>query len=102
MIARILAIIIGIIEVIIGLRFLFLLIGANPSSQFVSWIYDWSNPFVAPFNGIFGQNATVTAAGQGIAAQSIFDWTALIALVVYGLIGAVVARFATNNTHHTV
>ena len=54
MIARILYIIIGIIEAIIGLRFVFLLIGANPSSQFVSWIYSWSNPFVAPFAGNSG------------------------------------------------
>ena len=43
MIARIIAAIIGFIEIIIGLRFIFLLIGANPNSQFVSWIYDWSN-----------------------------------------------------------
>ena len=92
MIARIIYVIIGFIEVLIGLRFVFLLIGANPASQFVSWIYDWSNPFVAPFAGIFGQHATVTAIGQGAAVQSIFDWTALIALVIYGLIGGVVAR----------
>jgi len=99
MIARILAVIIGIIEVIIGLRFILLLVGANPNSQFVSWIYSWSNPLVAPFAGIFGQHATVTAAGQGIAAQSIFDWTALIALVIYGLIGYVIARFTVHTTH---
>lgn len=98
MIARIIAVIIGFIEVIIGLRFVFLLIGANPSSQFVSWIYDWSNPFVAPFAGIFGQRATITAAGQGVAAQSIFDWTALIALVIYGIIGVVIAGFANHRT----
>lgn len=102
MIARIIAIIIGIIEVIIGLRFVFLLLGANPSSQFVSWIYDLSNPFVAPFAGIFGQNATATVAGQGIVAQSIFDWTALIAFVVYGLIGAIITRFTTHNARPVV
>lgn len=92
MISRILVIVLGIIETLIALRFVLLLIGANPTSQFVSWIYSWSNPFVAPFAGIFGQHATSTAAGQGVAVQSIFDWTALIALVVYGLIGAVFAR----------
>ena len=96
MIARILYIILGFIEIVIGLRFVFLLVGANPSSQFVSWIYSWSNPFVAPFAGIFGQHATITAAGQGLTVQSILDWTALIALVVYGLIGAVISRVAVH------
>ncbi|HEY4964500.1 MAG TPA: hypothetical protein VIH90_07455 [Candidatus Saccharimonadales bacterium] len=101
MIARILYIIVGFIELVIGLRFVFLLIGANPSSQFVNWIYGWSNTFVAPFAGIFGQHATVTAAGQGVVAQSIFDWTALIALVVYGLIGGFVARMTVHHTPHS-
>jgi len=98
-IARILYIIIGFIEAVIGLRFLLLLIGANPTSPFVNWIYSWSNPFVAPFAGIFGQHATVTAAGQGVAAQSIFDWTALIALVVYGLIGGILGRYLGGRTY---
>lgn len=99
MIARIVTIILGVISLIVGLRFVFLLLGANPSSQFVSWIYDWSQPFVAPFAGIFGQSSTVAAAGQGIVTQSIFDWTALIALVIYGIIGAVVGGFATRRAH---
>lgn len=80
----------GFIEVLIGLRFIFRLLGANPGNDFVNWIYGWSTPFVKPFAGIFGQNATVT--GQGVVTTSVFDWTALIALVVYGLILAVISR----------
>ena len=84
----------GFIEAIIALRFLFRLLGANPASTFVSWIYDWSTPLVTPFAGIFGQNATV--AGPGVVTPSVFDWAALVALVVYGLIlgviGGVVSR----------
>ena len=92
MIASILYIIGGFIEMLIGLRFIFRLIGANPTSPFVDWVYSWSTPFVAPFAGIFGQNATIT--GPGAVTVSVFDWTALIALVVYGLILAVLSGAA--------
>lgn len=84
----------GFIGVLIGLRFLFRLLGANPASGFVQWVYDWSTPFVTPFAGIFGQEATVT--GAGVVTTSVFDWTALIALLVIGiavaLIGSLIAR----------
>lgn len=92
MIASILYVIGGFIEILIALRFVFLLIGANPASQFVHWVYSWSTPLVAPFAGIFGQNATVT--GPGAVTVSVFDWTALIALVVYGLILAILSGVA--------
>lgn len=81
---------IGFIVTLLGLRFVFRLVGANPANGFVNWIYDWSTPFVLPFAGIFGQQATV--AGPGVVVQSVFDWTALIAMVIIGLIGGVIAR----------
>lgn len=88
MIAGIIYAIGGFIGVLIGLRFLFRLLGANPASGFVQWVYDWSTPFVTPFAGIFGQEATVT--GAGVVTTSVFDWTALIALLVIGIAVAVI------------
>lgn len=81
--------IMGFIEGLVALRFLFRLLGANPVNAFVGWIYSWSTPLVTPFAGIFGQNPTI--AGTGVVTTSVFDWTALIALVVYALIGALIA-----------
>jgi hypothetical protein len=78
----------GFIELLIGLRVVFRLLGANPASAFVSWVYDWSTPFVSPFAGIFGQNATTT--GVGTVTTGVFDWTALIAFIVIGAIVAVI------------
>jgi YggT family protein len=92
----ILYILVGFIEGLIGLRFVLRLLGANPVNPFVNWVYDWSTPFVTPFAGIFGQNATV--AGQGVVTTSVFDWTALIALLVFGILGALVAG-AFNRYH---
>lgn len=90
MLAGILYAVGGLIEVVIGLRFILRLLGASPDSSFVQWVYSWSTPLVTPFAGIFGQNATV--AGPGVAATSVFDWTALIALIIYGLIVAAITR----------
>ena len=89
----------GFIETLIGLRFVFLLLGANPASDFVHWIYSWSAPFVAPFAGIFGQNITVT--GSGAVTASIFDWAALTAFVIIGLFVALVGG-ALRRTAHRV
>lgn len=84
----------GFIEILIGLRLLLRLLGANPNSEFVNWVYEWSTPFVAPFAGVFGQEATIT--GPGVVASSVFDWTALIAFIVIGIavsfIGRIFAR----------
>lgn len=91
MIAGILSAIVGFIGMLLGLRFVFRLVGANPDNAFVNWIYDWSSPLVAPFAGIFGQDSTVVE-GQGLVAESVFDWTALIALIVYALVGGLIVR----------
>ena len=80
----------GFIELIIGLRFVLRLLGANPANEFVNWIYQWSSPFVSPFAGIFGQSATAT--GEGIVTTSVFDWTALIAFVVIAIVLTLLAR----------
>lgn len=89
MISSIIYIIGGLIEAILGLRIVFQLIGANPTNQFVSMIYDISTPFVAPFSGIVGQDATIVS-GVGAVANSTFDWAAVIALLVVGILMAIV------------
>ena len=87
----------GFIEILVGLRFVFRLLGANASNALVSWVYSWSTPFVAPFSGIFGQDATVVT-GVGTATTSVFDWTALVAVLVIGLIMGVLGSFLGRRT----
>lgn len=98
MLTGIITAIIGVIEVLVGLRFVFLLLGANPANGFVSVVYDWSTPLVQPFAGIFGQSAEVT--GRGAVVPSVFDWTALIAFVVYGLLAIVISRLVVHHPSH--
>lgn len=75
--------ILGIIEIILGLRFLLHLIGANPSAPFASWIYNLSQVFLWPFSGLVG-----TPAAGGI----VFDFTTLIAMLVYWLVFWVIVK----------
>jgi hypothetical protein len=69
----------GVLEVILGLRFVFRLLGANESSDFVTALYNFSHVFVAPFNGIFND--------QTIGSQSVFELSTLVAMLIYALIG---------------
>lgn len=89
MIAGIIYAIGGILEALVALRFVLRLIGANPANAFVDWVYQWSTPVVAPFSGIFGQDATIVH-GVGAVTASVFDWTALVALVVIGIVVGVI------------
>lgn len=95
MMAGILSAVVGFISTLVALRFVFRLLGANPANVFVNWVYDWSSPLVAPFAGIFGQDAAVVE-GPGLVTPSVFDWTALIALIVYALVGGLIIRLVSG------
>ena|ERR1700736_1933505 len=69
--------IVGFVEVLIAIRFVLKLFGANPA-PFVRFMYDLTWPFVAPFHGIFN------TAQEG---KSILEPESLVAMAIYALIG---------------
>lgn len=69
--------ILGIIEVLLGFRFLLKLAAANPSAGFSRFIYTLTLPFAEPFLNVFPRSRV-----EG----SIFEWTTLLAMAVYALI----------------
>lgn len=71
---------VGLLELLLALRFILRLFGANTQNTFAQTIYDLSEPFMAPFSTLF--ISPVTSGGA-----SIFDVNVLIAIVVYGLLG---------------
>jgi hypothetical protein len=79
----------GLVEILVGLRFIFLLLGASLESGFVTWVYDASHPLVAPFATVFGH---ATKAVEGTIPGSYFEPASLVALVVYAVIGGVLVR----------
>jgi len=76
--ARVVSFVFGAIEVLIAMRFVLLLLGANAATGFVSFIYDLSSIFMAPFNAVL---ETTTTSGATL------EWSALVALAVYALLG---------------
>ncbi|TMF44219.1 MAG: YggT family protein [Chloroflexi bacterium] len=70
--------IVGFIDVLIAIRFVLKLFGANVGAPFVRFMYDVTWPLVAPFHGIF--NTTQ----QG---RSILEPESLVAIAIYALIG---------------
>ncbi len=77
---RVVSLVFGILAVLIGLRILLLLLVANQQNDIVDFVYNVTEPFVAPFRGIF-QFDTVTPGGG-----SVFDVAAVVALIGWLLI----------------
>jgi thiamine transporter ThiT len=81
--------IVGIVDVLIGGSFLLKLFGASTQSSFVNLIYSVSSPLIMPFHGIFADSGSKT---------NVFEPAALVAMIVYALIGwgvVVLIRIAT-------
>ena len=89
--------ILGILEILLGLRVILKVIAANPNSGFAVFIYGITKPFLAPFTALVG---TPRSGGM------ILEVTTLIAMAVYALFVWVVVRViliaATRPTARTV
>ena len=79
-VSRVIYFLLAVLVVIIGLRFLFLLLGANQTNAFISFLYSLSFVFVAPFKGIFNDPSI------GRTGVSVFEVSSIIAALVYALI----------------
>lgn len=88
---RIVWLIVGVINTLIGLRFALLLLGANQGVPFTDFVYSLSAPFVAPFVGIFGEPSY---------GRSIFEVSSILAIVVYLLIGLAIVKVLTVTRPH--
>jgi hypothetical protein len=68
--------VLGLIEALLAFRFFLKLFGANPDAGFSAFIYGATYIFAAPFLTVF-RNAKI--------ADSAFEWTTLLAMLVYWL-----------------
>lgn len=76
-VTQVIWLLLGFLESVLALRFLFKLIGVNPANSFASILYGFTNIFVAPF-----ANLTGTPSAEGM----VFEFTTLIAMLVYALV----------------
>lgn len=77
---RILTLLFTVLAVLIGLRILLLLFVANAASPIVDFVYGVTEPFVAPFRGIFSMDQVSPGGG------SVLDVAALVAIIGWLLI----------------
>ncbi|MDP2708651.1 MAG: YggT family protein [bacterium] len=75
--------ILGIVEALLVFRFVLKLLAANSSAGFSSFIYNVSYPFVSPFLSVFRSTKVES---------NIFEWTTLLAILVYWLIAWGIVR----------
>jgi len=80
--------ILGILETLLVFRFVLKMIAANPDAGFTSFIYNVTQPLVQPFISVF----RVT-----LVEGSVFEWTTILAMAVYWLIGEGINRLFVMN-----
>jgi hypothetical protein len=86
MLARLIRTVAGIVALLIALGIAFVVLKASPSNTIVSHIHDWAKWLVGPFDGMFHLHSA-----RGTIA---LNWG--IALVVYLLIGSLLARIVAT------
>lgn len=74
---RVVYYILGVIEVVLGLRFVLRMLGANTAAGFVQFVYGLAGVLIAPFTAMFRST---------VAGSSRLEWSVLVAMVVYALI----------------
>lgn len=82
-VSKIVVIIVLVVELILGLRFLVKLLGAKNTGIF-ELIYDVSGKVLSPFSGRFGD--------WEITSGFIVEWDTLLAMIAYAIIGIVLVK----------
>lgn len=73
-----------VVEIILAFGFFLLLFGANPTSDFVEFMYRNLERVMDPFRGIFTPIELGMTGGNEV--QSVFETSVLFAMIVYGLL----------------
>jgi uncharacterized protein YggT (Ycf19 family) len=73
----------GIVEALIAIRVVMKLLAANPDAAFTQFLYGITDPFVAPFQGVFAQPQS-----HG----SVLELSSLLAIIIYALLAYVIVR----------
>ena len=84
---RIIALLFGLIQIVIGLRIVLLLLDARTGNALVSGVLDVSKIFVAPFEGILNTNA-LSSGGSTLdvaAVVAFVGWTILELIVLWAV-----------------
>lgn len=88
--------IISFVELLLALRIILKLLGANMAAPFVAWVYETTKPLLAPFEGMFPSST--------LAGGFVIEASALFALLVYAFVGfllqSVITRLSATKKQH--
>jgi uncharacterized protein YggT (Ycf19 family) len=76
----------GVVDGLLLIRLVLKLLAANPHSPFASWVYGFTDFFMAPFRNL------LPAIGNE---QSVLETSVVIAILVYALLGWALERLVT-------
>lgn len=71
--------ILGIVEFLLTIRILLKFFGASTVAPFVKWVYETTNPLLAPFEGMFPTSTISTG--------FVLEVSTLFALITYAFVG---------------
>jgi uncharacterized protein YggT (Ycf19 family) len=86
-VAQIAWFLLSLVEMLLVFRFVFKILVVNPEAEFTSFIYALSWGLTSPFLAVFPRTVV-----QG----SVFEWTTLLAMLVYWMITFAVVQFFTD------
>jgi hypothetical protein len=89
---RILIVAFGLIETLLGFRFIFKLAGANPVNTLIKVLYDVTNVFVGVFASIFTPATT-----DGLETVSVIEPGTIIAMIVFALIALAISKLIAQD-----
>jgi uncharacterized protein YggT (Ycf19 family) len=81
---RVVNVIVSLIELLLAIRLILELLGANPGASFIAWIYNASYGLVAPFQGAF---PSISLGGN-----SVIDFSTVLAMIAYAILGWLVIK----------
>lgn len=81
--------IVGILNVFLLFRFILKLLSANPEAAFTNFIYTVTKPFISPFLTVFGISTVENI---------VFEWTTILAIVVYTLVAWGISKLILMST----
>lgn len=83
--------ILGFVGLLLGLRLILRLFGANPATPFVDWIYQTSSPLIEPFRGMFPHPV--------LEGGFVIEFSTLFALLVFAFISYLIGELLDFLTH---
>lgn len=80
-------VVVTLVEASLALRIILKLFAASRTAPFVQWVYETTEPLLAPFSGMFPS--------PSVSGGMVLEFSALFALIVYAFVGYLITQIVT-------